>query len=78
MIDFGHTLFGLPFAYLGAFLAASGIPAMSQLGWITLAMFAARSAALCLNRLIDRAIDLANPRTSGWVLPAGELPVAGV
>ena len=78
MIDFGHTLFGLPFAYLGAFLALSDLPSVSQLWWITLAMFAARSAALCLNRLIDRAIDRANPRTSGWVLPAGELPVAGV
>ncbi len=78
MIDFSHTLFGLPFAYLGAFLAASGIPSLSQLFWITVAMFGARSAALCLNRLIDRAIDRANPRTAGWVLPAGELPVAGV
>lgn len=78
MIDFGHTLFGLPFAYLGAFLATSGMPTFSQLLWITLAMLGARSAALCLNRLIDRAIDRANPRTSGWILPAGELPVAGV
>lgn len=78
MIDFSHTLFGLPFAYLGAFLAASGIPSLSQLFWITVAMFGARSAALCLNRLIDRAIDRANPRTAGWVLPAGELPIAGV
>lgn len=78
MIDFNHTLFGLPFAYLGAFLAVSGIPSLAQLFWITVAMFGARSAALCLNRLIDRAIDRANPRTAGWVLPAGELPVAGV
>ncbi|MDD4775409.1 MAG: putative 4-hydroxybenzoate polyprenyltransferase [Syntrophomonas sp.] len=78
MIDFGHTLFGLPFAYLGAFLAMRGVPSFSQLLWITVAMFGARSAALCLNRLIDRAIDRANPRTAGWVLPAGELPVGGV
>ncbi len=78
MIDFNHTLFGLPFAYLGAFLAVSGIPSLAQLFWITVAMFGARSAALCLNRLIDRAIDRANPRTAGWVLPAGELPVTGV
>lgn len=78
MIDFGHTLFGLPFAYLGAFLAIPGIPTWRQLLWITVAMFGARSAALCLNRLIDRKLDKANPRTSGWVLPAGELPVSGV
>jgi len=78
MIDFGHTLFGLPFAYLGAFLSISDIPATNQLIWITVAMFSARSAALCLNRLIDRRIDRANPRTAGWVLAKGELPVNGV
>lgn len=78
MIDFGHTLFGLPFAYLGAFLAIKGIPALDQLLWITVAMFSARSAALCLNRLIDRHIDRANPRTAGWVMAKGELPVTGV
>lgn len=78
MIDFGHTLFGLPFAYLGAFLAIPGIPSIKQLLWITVAMLSARSAALCLNRLIDRRIDRANPRTEGWVMAAGELPVAGV
>ncbi len=78
MIDFGHTLFGLPFAYLGAFLAISKIPTTSQLIWITVAMFSARSAALCLNRLIDRRIDRANPRTAGWVLAKGELPINGV
>ena len=78
MIDFGHTLFGLPFAYLGAFLAISKIPTTSQLIWITVAMFSARSAALCLNRLIDRRIDRANPRTAGWVLAKGDLPINGV
>lgn len=78
MIDFGHTLFGLPFAYLGAFLAISNVPAGRQLIWITVAMFSARSAALCLNRLIDRHIDRANPRTAEWVMAKGELPVSGV
>lgn len=78
MIDFGHTLFGLPFAYLGSFLAISGIPSIRQLIWITVAMFSARSAALCLNRLIDRKIDRANPRTAGWVMAKRELPVTGV
>lgn len=75
LIDFGHTLFGLPFAYLGAFLAARGLPSLHQLLWITVAMVSARTAALCLNRLIDLDIDRANPRTTGWVLPAGRLPV---
>ena len=60
MVDFGHTLFGLPFAYLGAFLAVKGMPTVSQLVWITLAMVGARTAALCLNRLIDLDIDRAN------------------
>ncbi|MEN6392101.1 MAG: UbiA-like polyprenyltransferase [Syntrophomonas sp.] len=75
LIDFGHTLFGLPFAYLGAFLAARGLPSLHQFIWITVAMISARTAALCLNRLIDLDIDRTNPRTTGWVLPAGRLPV---
>ncbi len=78
MIDFGHTLFGLPFAYLGAFLAIPGLPSWEQLIWITVAMFGARSAALCLNRLIDLNIDKANPRTIGWILPSGQLSVKSV
>jgi 4-hydroxybenzoate polyprenyltransferase len=78
MVDFGHSLFGLPFAYLGAFLAIKGMPTVMQLLWITVAMVSARSAALCLNRLIDRKLDRANPRTAGWVMAKGELPVTGV
>lgn len=73
MVDFGHTLFGLPFAYLGAFLAIRGIPSFWQLFWITIAMVSARTAALCLNRLIDRHFDRVNPRTADWVLAAGKL-----
>ena len=75
MIDFEHTLFGLPFAYMGAVLAAGGIPVLSVLWWITVAMFGARTAALCMNRLIDRHIDRANPRTSHWIMAREELPV---
>ena len=75
MIDFGHTLFGLPFAYLGASLAVGGIPTVWQLVWITVAMVTARTAALCLNRIIDRHIDRANPRTSDWVMAANKLSV---
>ena len=73
MVDFGYTLFGLPFAYLGAFLAIKGMPTLSQLIWITLAMVGARTVALCLNRLIDLDIDRANPRTADWVLPSERL-----
>jgi 4-hydroxybenzoate polyprenyltransferase len=75
MIDFGHTLFGLPFAYLGSFLAISGIPSPGQLGWITLAI-SARTSALCLNRIIDRHLDQANPRTAHWVMASGQLPLS--
>lgn len=75
MVDFGHTLFGLPFAYLGAFLAAGGVPSVHQLIWITAAMVSARTAALCLNRLIDRKIDRLNPRTLHWALAGGHLSV---
>lgn len=73
MIDFKHTLFGLPFAYLGAFLAVMGMPDLKDLWWITVAMISARTAALCLNRLIDREIDRANPRTKDWVMASGKL-----
>lgn len=76
MVDFSHSLFALPFAYLGAFLAAQGMPTWPQLLWITVAMVSARTAALCLNRLIDRHIDRANPRTSDWTLAAGRLPLS--
>lgn len=78
MIDFSFTLFALPFTYLGAFLAARGIPAVSRLIWITTAMVSARTAALCLNRLIDRKIDRTNPRTSNWVMASGQLQAGPV
>lgn len=75
MIKFEHTLFALPFAYLGAFLAANGVPPVLKLFWITLAMIGARTAAMSLNRLIDRHIDARNPRTAQRALPAGQLRV---
>jgi len=75
MIKFEHTLFALPFAYLGAFLASNGVPSASKLLWITLAMIGARTAAMSLNRLIDRHIDARNPRTAQRALPAGQLRV---
>ena len=78
MVDIEHSLFGLPFAYLGAFLALMGTPSLAQFGWITLAMVSARTAALCLNRLIDRRIDRSNPRTSDWIMASGQLSVKWV
>ena len=75
MIRFEHTLFALPFAFLGAILAADGLPSWRQMFWITVAMVGARSAAMTFNRIIDRDIDAANPRTAGRELPTGKLSV---
>ena len=75
MIKFEHTLFALPFAFLGAILAANGLPTGRQMLWITVAMVGARSAAMTFNRIIDRDIDAANPRTAGRELPSGKLSV---
>ena len=73
MIKIEHTLFALPFALLGAVLAARGWPSLWQLLWITVAMVGARSAAMAFNRIADRKYDAANPRTSGRAIPAGLL-----
>jgi 4-hydroxybenzoate polyprenyltransferase len=75
MIKIEHTLFALPFAFLGATLAANGWPTARQILWITLAMVGARSAAMAFNRLADRKIDAQNPRTATRALPAGALSV---
>jgi 4-hydroxybenzoate polyprenyltransferase len=77
MIKFEHTLFALPFAYMGAILGSMvlnhTLPSWPQIGWITLAMVGARSAAMGLNRVIDKVIDAKNPRTAGRAIPAGLL-----
>ena len=73
MIKFEHTLFALPFALMGAFLAARGFPGWTKLFWIMVAMFAARSAAMAFNRLVDREYDSLNPRTSQRHLPSGKV-----
>jgi 4-hydroxybenzoate polyprenyltransferase len=78
MIKFSHTIFALPFALLAAVLAADGWPAPATLGKIVLAMIGARSAAMAHNRLADREIDAANPRTATRALPAGRLSVGYV
>lgn len=73
LVKFEHSVFALPFAYSGAFLAAGSIPGFSTMLWITLAMVGARSLAMALNRLFDSGIDALNPRTAGRELPTGRL-----
>lgn len=71
MIKFSHTLFALPFAFMGAILSARGIPSANKILWIIVAMVGARSAAMFLNRLIDWRIDALNPRTKDRAIPKG-------
>jgi 4-hydroxybenzoate polyprenyltransferase len=78
LVKIEHTIFALPFAYVGAFLAVGGTPSAHDLIWITLAMVGARSLAMALNRLIDVRIDAGNPRTAGRELPSGQLSVVQV
>jgi 4-hydroxybenzoate polyprenyltransferase len=73
LVKLEHTVFALPFAYVGAILAVDGIPSLSQIVWVTLAMVGARSLAMALNRLIDAEIDARNPRTRAREIPAGLL-----
>jgi len=73
LVKFEHTIFALPFAYIGAFLAVDEVPGGGDLLWITVAMVGARSLAMALNRLIDAGIDARNPRTAGRELPSGAL-----
>jgi 4-hydroxybenzoate polyprenyltransferase len=73
LVKFEHTIFALPFAYVGAFLAVDGVPSAHDLLWITVAMIGARSLAMGLNRLIDASIDARNPRTASRELPSGQL-----
>jgi 4-hydroxybenzoate polyprenyltransferase len=78
LIKVEHSVYALPFAYAGAVLAQQRIPSWQTLVWITVAMVAARSAAMALNRLIDAGIDARNPRTAQRELPAGRLSRAEV
>src|SRR5512135_2922962 len=75
MIKFSHSIFALPFAFTSALIAASGFPSARQIFWIVVAMVGARSGAMGLNRVIDRRIDAANPRTAMRELPAGVIGV---
>jgi 4-hydroxybenzoate polyprenyltransferase len=78
LVKIEHTIFALPFAYVGAFLAVNGTPSGHDLLWVTLAMVGARSLAMALNRLIDAGIDARNPRTARREIPSGQLSVAQV
>jgi len=73
LVKFEHTVFALPFAYVGAFLAVGKVPSAHDLAWITVAMVGARSLAMGLNRLIDSGLDARNPRTARRELPSGLL-----
>jgi 4-hydroxybenzoate polyprenyltransferase len=75
-IKIQHTVFALPFAVMSAFLAAEGLPEWETLGWILVAMFGARNAAMAFNRIVDARLDARNPRTQNRALPAGEVTVA--
>jgi len=73
LVRIEHTVFALPFAYVGAFLAADGWPGLGDMLWVTVAMVGARTLAMALNRLVDAEIDARNPRTASRELPSGAL-----
>jgi 4-hydroxybenzoate polyprenyltransferase len=73
LIKFEHTVFALPFAYLGMLLAARGWPGLRLFVWITVAMAAARTVAMGFNRIADRWIDAHNPRTASRPLVTGAI-----
>lgn len=75
-IKFEHTVFALPFAYLGMLIAQRRWPSWRVFILVTLAMAAARTAGMLLNRLADRAIDAKNPRTKNRALVTGALSVS--
>jgi 4-hydroxybenzoate polyprenyltransferase len=73
LVRIEHTVFALPFAYVGALLAVDRWPGWSDLFWVTVAMVGARTLAMALNRLVDAELDARNPRTAGRELPTGAL-----
>ena len=78
LVKLEHTVFALPFAYVGAFLAVAAFPGWADLAWLTVAMVGARTLAMSLNRLVDAELDARNPRTAARELPAGTLSRAQV
>jgi len=77
MIKFEHTVFALPFAFLGAMAAAQGFPPLAKCVWILAAMVGARTAAMTFNRLVDADVDAENPRTAQRHLPSGKVSRLG-
>ncbi len=73
LVRIEHTVFALPFAYVGAFLAIDGWPGVANVIWITVAMVGARTLAMSVNRLVDAELDAHNPRTATRELPSGTL-----
>ena len=73
LVRIEHTVFALPFAYVGAFLAVDGWPGAHDVLWVTVAMVGARTLAMALNRLLDAELDARNPRTASRELPSGAL-----
>jgi 4-hydroxybenzoate polyprenyltransferase len=73
LVKFEHSIFALPFAYSAALLAHNAWPGLARMFWITVAMIAARSLGMALNRLIDAGIDARNPRTASREIPSGVL-----
>ncbi|MDH4340137.1 MAG: putative 4-hydroxybenzoate polyprenyltransferase [Thermoleophilia bacterium] len=73
LVRIEHTVFALPFAYVGAFLAVDGWPGLANVVWVTLAMVGARTLAMALNRVVDAELDARNPRTATRELPSGAL-----
>ncbi len=72
-IKFEHTVFALPFAFIGAILAKKSIPSFDKIFWILIAMIGARSGAMGFNRIADYKYDKENPRTKNWPLVKGEI-----
>ena len=78
LVRIEHTVFALPFAYVGAFLAVDAWPGLATVLWVTLAMVGARTLAMALNRLVDAKLDARNPRTATRELPSGALTLVQV
>ena len=73
LVRIEHTVFALPFAYVGAFLAVDAWPGFAEVLWVTVAMVGARTLAMAVNRLVDAELDARNPRTSSREIPSGAL-----
>jgi len=73
LIKLEHSFFALPFAFLGVLMAAGGLPGLEQVFWVVICMFAARTAGMSFNRVLDAKIDAANPRTWDRAVASGRV-----